>query len=83
MDLTSPRLIYLKRFLFGVILAASLGLIALLTRDWLVVGLAALAAWAAARGCYFMFYVIGRYVDPSYRFAGVLSFARYVLSRRT
>jgi hypothetical protein len=28
-----------------------------------------------------MFYVIERYIDPSYRFSGVLSALRYLLGR--
>jgi len=31
---------------------------------------------------YFAFYVIEKYVDPTYRFAGLWSFLRYAMSRR-
>ncbi len=44
--------------------------------------LLALMVWAFARAYYFAFYVIGKYVDPQYRFSGLLSFLRYLLRRR-
>jgi hypothetical protein len=40
------------------------------------------AIWCFCRFYYFAFYAIERYVDPSYRFSGLLSFARYVFQRR-
>ena len=44
--------------------------------------LLALGVWGFARAYYFAFYVVERYVDPAYRFAGLASFARYVLVQR-
>lgn len=38
--------------------------------------------WASARVYYFCFYVIGRYIDPGYRFSGVFDAIRHVLSGR-
>jgi len=37
--------------------------------------------WSAARLYYFMFYVIEKYVDPGYRFAGVFACVRYLVYR--
>jgi hypothetical protein len=45
--------------------------------------LLALTIWCFCRFYYFAFYVIEKYVDPNFRFAGLLSFARYMISRRT
>jgi len=39
------------------------------------------AIWSFCRFYYFAFYVIERYVDPEYRFSGLLSFARYLISK--
>lgn len=81
-DLTNPRLIYLKGFLFLLlgILASALLLSELPT---LKVGvLLAIAVWSFARFYYFAFYVIEHYVDPSYRFAGLGSFVAYLFRRR-
>src|SRR5437588_12194942 len=81
-DLTNAKLIYLKGFLFllgGVMAAAGL----LLEAPHLKVAmLLAIAVWCFARFYYFAFYVIERYVDPGYRFAGLWSFARYLLRKR-
>jgi len=42
----------------------------------------AIAVWSFCRFYYFGFYVLERYVDPSYKFSGLISMARYVLLRR-
>ena len=81
-DLTSRRLIYLKGFLFlacGALAAAALLAEAPTLRAALLLGL---CVWCFARFYYFCFYVIERYVDPGYRFAGLWSFARYLASKR-
>ena len=44
--------------------------------------LAGALVWCAARCYYFMFYVIEHYVDPAYRFSGLLAFFRYLLKDR-
>lgn len=81
-DLTSPRAILLKGWLFLLLgLIAAGGLLAL-NPSWENAGLLAIALWAFCRWYYFMFYVIERYVDPSFKFAGLGSFLRYVRQRR-
>ncbi|PHS03058.1 MAG: hypothetical protein COA78_19215 [Blastopirellula sp.] len=80
-DLQSKKLIYLKGFLFLIILLSCSGLIVYETRSWKITLLLALAIWASARVYYFMFYVIQRYVDPGYKFAGIYSFVMYLFSR--
>lgn len=45
--------------------------------------LLAVAIWCSCRLYYFAFYVIEHYADPSYRFSGLISFARYLLSKRS
>ena len=82
MDLKNPSLISLKGILFGMILVIAATYIIVCTRDWLIAAMLTLVIWSAARGYYFMFYVIERYVDPSYRFAGILDFLRYALRSR-
>jgi hypothetical protein len=81
-DITNPRLIFAKGFLFllcGVLSSALL----VLEHPTLKVGLLlAIAVWCFARFYYFAFYVIGQYVDPSYKFSGLCSFAGYLLRRR-
>ncbi len=81
-DITHPKLIYAKGILFllgGV--AASALLVA--EHPSLKVGLLlAVAVWCFARAYYFAFYVIEHYVDGSYRFSGLWSFALYLLRRK-
>jgi hypothetical protein len=81
-DLTNPKLIYLKGFLFllGGLLASVLLLVEAPTLK--VALLLVVAVWCFARCYYFAFYVIEHYVDPDYRFAGLWSFVRYLLRRR-
>jgi hypothetical protein len=81
-DLKDPRLMYLKGglFLLGGLLAGAL-LIA--ERPTLKVAfLLAVSVWCFARAYYFAFYVIEHYVDPNFKFAGLGSFVRYLLTRR-
>jgi hypothetical protein len=41
-----------------------------------------IAVWSFCRFYYFAFYVIEHYVDPSYRFSGLLSFALYLIQKK-
>ncbi len=80
-DLENKKLIYLKSFLFLVILLTCFVLIIYETRSWKITLLLVLISWSSARIYYFMFYVIEKYVDPEYKFAGIYSFLKYLLSR--
>lgn len=40
------------------------------------------AVWSFCRFYYFAFHVIEHYVDPSYQFSGLLSFARYLIRKK-
>lgn len=81
-DIQSPRLIYAKGGLMLLVglLASSLLLIGQpqLT-TWLLL---ALAIWGFCRAYYFAFYVIQHYTDPSFRYAGLIDFARHCLRKR-
>ncbi len=81
-ELTDSRWIKLKGILFLVVglLASALLLIDRLELKTAV--LLAIAVWCFCRFYYFAFYVIEHYVDPSYRFSGLGSCARYLLARR-
>jgi len=50
--------------------------------EWRVALLLGVAIWSFSRFYYFAFYVIEKYVDSSYRFAGLPSFARYLIAER-
>jgi hypothetical protein len=80
-DLTNPAWIKAKGilFLFAGLLAAALLLCE--SPSWKNALLLALSIWCFCRFYYFAFYVIEHYVDPSYKFAGLLDFAAYLLRR--
>ena len=81
-DLTDPRLMYLKAFLFLLMgVAAALGL--LVESPTLRTGfLLGLTVWSFCRLYYFAFYVIEKYIDPTFRFSGLFSLGRYLIRRR-
>ena len=80
-NLTSPAVIKLKGGLF-LLLGLLASALILLQHPTLQIGvLLLIAVWAFCRSYYFAFYVIERYVDPAFRFTGLLSFARYLLRR--
>jgi len=81
-DLKNPRLMYLKAFGFLAIGLISASLLIMERPTLRVFVLLALAVWAFARAYYFAFYVIEHYVDPTYRFAGLWSFTKYLAGRR-
>jgi hypothetical protein len=41
-----------------------------------------LSVWGFCRTYYFAFYVVEKYVDPDFRFPGLIAFARYWLRRK-
>lgn len=82
MDLSNPKLIYFKGLLFVLTGLIACAIILLEYPSLKLALLLMLAIWCFARAYYFAFYVIQHYVDPTYRFAGLYSFARYLLRRR-
>jgi hypothetical protein len=82
-DLKNPLWIYLKGFLFllGGLLAGGLLLIEHAT--WKDAALLAMTVWCFCRFYYFAFYVIEHYVDGNFKFAGLGSFLRYLVTRRS
>jgi hypothetical protein len=82
-DITNPRLLYFKGGLFVFTGLLASGLLLLESPSLKVAALLAVAIWCFARAYYFAFYVVEHYADPGYRFAGLWSFARYALARRS
>ena len=81
-DITNLTWIKAKGVLFLIvgILAATLLLVE--HPSWKAGLLLTLAIWSFCRFYYFAFYVIEHYVDSSYKFSGLWSFACYLLQRR-
>ena len=81
-DLTDPGWIKLKGLLFLLLGGMSAGVLLMEHPDLKTALLLALAVWCFCRAYYFAFYVIEHYVDPSFRFSGLWSFVRYMVTRR-
>lgn len=81
-DIKSPTLLYCKGALFVLLGIVAVTAILLKYPDLYLAALLAIAIWSFCRAYYFAFYVIQHYIDPQFRFAGLLAFAQYLLSRR-
>ena len=81
-DIRSPRLLYIKGGLFVLMGLVSAGILLLEHPDLRFAALLAVSIWAFCRAYYFAFYVVEHYVDPGFRFAGLIAFARYAYGRR-
>jgi hypothetical protein len=82
-DLKSAKLMYLKAVLFlAAGTAASIGIL-LENPSLRTALLLGIAIWSFCRLYYFAFYVIEKYIDPSYRFAGLFSLLCYLLRERS
>jgi len=76
-DLKDARLMYLKAALFLIIgVMAIIGILATYF-SWQVVLFLILAIWSFCRFYYFCFYVIEKYIDPQFKFAGLYSVLVY------
>jgi hypothetical protein len=82
-DIQNHRVLWLKFGFFIVLGLLAFGIILALFPSFQLAGLMIIAIWAFCRAYYFAFYVIQHYIDPSYRFAGLSSFVRYVLRNRS
>jgi hypothetical protein len=80
-DLTSPRLIYFKAILFLLTGFLACAIILIDYPSLKLAALLALAIWSFARAYYFAFYVIQHYIDPSFRYAGLTSFLKYLITK--
>ncbi len=80
-DLTNPFWIYTKAALFVVIGVISFHLLLLPHSLSMRLALQMLMIWAFCRAYYFAFYVIQQYVDPTFRFSGLIDFCRYLLHK--
>lgn len=81
-DDLSPFWIYMKGFLFALIVVTSALLLLFEDAIWRRAVLICLLVWSSARSYYFMFYVIEKYIDCEYKFSSVYSFVVYLLQKR-
>ena len=80
-DIKKVWLLYLKGFLLFLTGFISSLLLVLLNLNFKTIVLLFLAIWGFCRAYYFTFYVIQHYVDPNYKFSGLIDFAKYSLKK--
>ena len=81
-DIKNLNLIWMKGGLLLLLGLASAILLFVEKPTLKVALLLALTVWAFCRAYYFTFYVVQQYVDPGYRFSGLISFVRYLVRKR-
>jgi hypothetical protein len=74
--------IKVKGLLFLFLGIAAGALVILDNPNWRTAVLLAVVIWSFCRFYYFAFYVIEKYMDPTYKFSGLISFVRYWFKRR-
>ena len=77
-DIRSEKWLWIKGGLFVVISLLSLGLLLLELSNARQVVLVFVSIWACCRAYYFAFYVIEKYIDSRFRFAGLLYVPQYM-----
>ena len=82
-DIKSPALLYFKGVLFVLLGCVAVAAILVQYPSFSLAALLVIAIWSFCRAYYFAFYVIQHYIDAEFRFAGLLSFVRYLWNRRT
>ncbi len=82
-NLKNPVAIWTKGALFVVLGLFASVILVLRNPDIMTAVLVAIAVWAFCRAYYFAFYVIERYIDPTFRFSGLIDFARYAILGKT
>jgi hypothetical protein len=81
-DVQSTKAMWVKGILFLLIGIVSAVLLWVEAGDLKTAVLLALTIWGFCRAYYFAFYVIEKYVDPRFKFAGLGAFVMYVLQRK-
>lgn len=81
-DLQSRAAIVTKGFLFFFLGILSSAILLMEFFTWRHLLLLGVAIWAFCRAYYFAFYVIEKYVDGEFRYAGLFDFAKYLIRRK-
>lgn len=80
-DLPHARWMYLKAALFLVAGTTSAAALVAQSPHWRTGFLVFVAVWSFCRLYYFAFYVVERYIDPSFRFDGLGSVLLHLLRK--
>ncbi|MEY4394777.1 MAG: hypothetical protein RL595_2026 [Planctomycetota bacterium] len=81
-DIKDLRLLCLKGALFVALGLLAGAIILLKYPDWQLVWMMFISIWAFCRAYYFAFYVIEKYMDPTFKFAGLTSVLSYFWNKQ-
>lgn len=81
-DIESTRWLYAKGVLFLLLAVLAGGVLLIRVPGIDTAVLLMICVWASCRAYYFAFYVIEHYVDPEYRFSGIIDFMKYATGRQ-
>lgn len=81
-ELTSAAWIKFKGMLFLFLGLTAAILLILENPGWQVAGLLVLTIWSFCRAYYFAFYVIEKYIDPTFKFSGLGSALKHLWKQR-
>jgi hypothetical protein len=81
-DLSNPRWIQAKGLMFLAMGLASAALLILELPSLRVAVLLTITVWSFCRAYYFAFYVIQHYIDPGFRYSGLIAFVRHRMTFR-
>lgn len=80
-DITSPRVLKFKGFLFALIGLIATGMLIARDPTWQTMLLFGLAIWAWCRFYYFLFYVLEHYAGSKRPYAGISDALKSVFNR--
>jgi len=78
MDIKSPAILKLKGALFALLGCLSGFVLLFPNFSWTNLLLFVISIWAFCRCYYFCFYVMERYADPSFRYAGIWDLIKHL-----
>lgn len=81
-DLHSRKAIVAKGALFVVLTLGAVTLLLVESPTWPTAVALGIALWAACRSYYFAFHVLEHWIDPGFRYRGLIDLAGYALRRR-
>jgi len=81
-DLKNRNAIIIKGLLFLLIIVMTSAAILCLAPNWRTAVLLLVLIWASARFYYFLFYVLYAYVDPQYKYAGIVALLKSLAGKQ-
>src|SRR5262245_11979105 len=78
----SPPWMFVKVALFAVIALLAGGCLLWQNPTWTTAACVLALTWAACRAYYFLFHVLQHWIDPTFRFTGLIDLLRHLAVRR-